>query len=170
MRKRLQLIKEALSIGVVTRKYPFIPAEVPEGFRGLPQFDASKCIGCTACGNVCTPNAITFVDDTSLGIRRLEYYLGRCIFCGRCADVCPTSAITITKEFELASLNDRDLRLVIDIKLIKCQSCGRYFTTFRHLNTVAGKLQEGVVDLVNICPECRRKLALDSLIKLGGLK
>lgn len=168
--RRLKLIVEALKVGVVTRRYPYEQPEVPEGYRGKPEFNVSKCVGCTACGNVCTPNAITFVDDLTKGVRRLEFYLGRCIFCGRCAEVCPASAITMTRDFELASLNDEDLKLVIEIKLTKCRYCGKYFTPLRHLNTVSSKLENVDVDVVNLCSECRKLLEASMLAKVSGLR
>lgn len=168
--KRLKLIVEALKVGVVTRKYPYERPEVPEGYRGKPEFNVNKCVGCTACGNVCTPNAITFVDDLARGVRRLEFYLGRCIFCGRCAEVCPASAITITKDFEVASLSDEDLKLVVEIKLAKCKYCGKHFTPLRHLNIVSSMLESVDADIANLCPECRKSLEVSTLAKVGGIR
>lgn len=164
---RLSWIKTALEVGVVTRKYPYAHVEVPEGFRGLPEFDASKCVGCTACANVCTPNAIRVVDDTEEGIRRIEYRVGKCIFCGRCADVCPVSAIKITKEFELAYKGD--VIYTIELKLTKCSSCSKPFTTSKHLTHTSGKLNEGVLENVDLCPECKRQGNINSLIRSGGV-
>ena len=164
---RLSWIKKALEVGVVTRKYPFEHAEVPEGSRGLPEFDSSKCIGCSACANVCTPDAIRVVDDLNEGVRRVEYFVGRCIFCGRCAEVCPVSAIRITKEFELAYKDE--VRFVIELKLVKCSNCGKPFTTTRHLNHVLGKVSEGLPELMTLCPDCRRKSTVNSFITpVGG--
>ncbi|MEM2576142.1 MAG: 4Fe-4S dicluster domain-containing protein [Sulfolobales archaeon] len=164
---RLSWIKTALEVGVVTRKYPFEQVEVPEGFRGLPEFDPSKCVGCTACANVCTPDAIRVVDEVEGGVRRLEYRVGRCIFCGRCADVCPVSAIKITKEFELAYKGD--VVHIIELKLIKCSLCGKPFTTSKHLKHTSGKLNEGVLENINLCPECKRRGNINSSICSGGV-
>lgn len=164
---RLSWIKTALSTGVVTKKYPYEHVEVPEGFRGLPVFDPSKCVGCSSCANVCTPDAIKVFDDQAEGYRRVEYHLGRCIFCGRCADVCPLSAITITKEFELA--HRAEVKHVIEIKLAKCSQCGKYFTTSRHLKHVSSRLDEGVLENITLCPECRRGSTVNSLIRSLGV-
>ncbi|MCS7108477.1 MAG: 4Fe-4S dicluster domain-containing protein [Sulfolobales archaeon] len=164
---RLSWIKTALEVGVVTKKYPFERVEVPDGFRGLPIFDSGKCIGCTACANVCTPDAIKVVNDFTNGFRRIEYRLGKCIFCGRCADVCPVSAITITKEFELAYTGD--VINAIEIKFIKCVQCGQYYTVSRHLKHVSSKLNDEALEGVDICPDCRRRSNINSLIHASGV-
>ncbi|MEM0505236.1 MAG: 4Fe-4S dicluster domain-containing protein [Sulfolobales archaeon] len=164
---RLSWIKTALEVGVVTKKYPFEHVEVPEGFRGLPEFDPSKCIGCTACANVCTPDAIKIVDDVNECVRRLEYRVGRCIFCGRCADVCPVSAIKVTKEFELAYKGD--VVYTIEIKFTKCPVCGKPFTTSKHLNHTLSKFGENVLENVDLCPECKRRNSINSLIQSVGV-
>ncbi len=167
--KRLSWIKTALEVGVVTKKYPYEHVEVPEGSRGLPEFDPSKCMGCTACANACTPNAIKVVESFEEGVRRLEYYVDRCIFCGRCAEVCPTSAIKITKEFELA--HNGEVVHIIELRLVTCSSCGKPFTTSKHITHVSSKLGEGTLENVNLCSDCRRRTSINSLIRpAGGLR
>ncbi len=163
---RLSWIKTSLEVGVVTKKYPFERVEVPEAFRGLPEFDPSKCMGCTACANVCTPDAIRVVEDVNEGVRRLEYRVGKCIFCGRCADVCPTSAIKMSKEFELAYKDE--VVYIIEIRLTNCPVCGKPFTTSRHLTHVSGKIYEEVLENINLCPDCRRRNNVNSIIRSAG--
>ena len=58
--KRLWFIKKAFEVGTVTRKYPYVKVEVPEGSRGRPVIDFEKCIGCGACVAACK-NASTML-------------------------------------------------------------------------------------------------------------
>ena len=46
-----------------TTRYPAVPCEVPERYRGKPEFDNDLCVGCGACVNVCPTLALTQVDD-----------------------------------------------------------------------------------------------------------
>ncbi|MEM4499096.1 MAG: 4Fe-4S dicluster domain-containing protein [Sulfolobales archaeon] len=163
---RLSWVKTALEVGVVTKKYPYEDVEVPEGFRGLPEFDAVKCIGCASCANVCTPDAIRVVEDVGSGVRRLEYRVGKCIFCGRCAEVCPVSAITISKEFELAYKGE--VVHVIELRYARCSVCGKPFTTSKHLTHVEGKLSEVIRENVDLCPDCKRRVSINSIIQSAG--
>ena len=98
-------IKQVLMVakpGVVTLKYPFEPRPVPEGFRGVPHWDHTKCVGCGGCANHCPARTI-LVRDLCQEIRVLLYDGARCTYCGRCADVCPEKAIVMTPRFEQAT-------------------------------------------------------------------
>ena len=52
--------------------------------------DASKCIGCGMCQDICFTKAITIED----GVCIIDD--PKCRGCGRCADVCPNEAIAVT--------------------------------------------------------------------------
>jgi hydrogenase-4 component H len=111
----------------VTLKYPFEPLEPPEGFRGRIAVEVERCIGCGGCANVCPSRLIRFYDE---GDRtRMEFILDRCTYCGRCADVCPENAVTMTKEFETATDDLRDLYIVQELYMGTCNRCGRCFET-----------------------------------------
>ena len=76
----------------ITLPFPQRPP-APAGYRGLVQFDPSRCIGCGSCAGVCTSSAIKFKGrrDTY----QWSYDAGQCTFCGRCVEVCPSGAITM---------------------------------------------------------------------------
>ena len=156
---RIEIIKEALKTGIVTKKYPFEPIEVPEGFRGKPSIDTEKCIGCGACVSVCPPNALSIEVDFEKCVKKIILFLGRCIFCGRCQDVCPTEAIKLSKEFELSSLNPKDLYQIVELKMAKCEICGKPYATVRQILFTAKNVPKDQRPLLLLCDECRSKVS-----------
>ena len=104
------MIKEAFSQLFAkpnTCKYPFVKAEVPEGFRGKQVYDINLCISCGLCSRDCPAKAIEMVEVD--GKRRPLFHLDLCIFCYQCAESCPRNAIKSSEFFELASTNKSDL-------------------------------------------------------------
>jgi Ni,Fe-hydrogenase III small subunit/ferredoxin len=70
---------------------------VPEGFRGRPKLDASRCeAGCEACREVCPTDAIRLEPELALD-------LGRCVFCAECVAACPTGAVVLTPDPRMAA-------------------------------------------------------------------
>lgn len=123
-------LKEAvicLSAGRVTLPYPYAPSEPSASFRGLPQVDGARCIGCGGCASACPPNLITIADDGPLA--RFTWALARCTSCGRCADACPEDAVTMTRRFETATDQVADLLLTVDVFMASCNRCGRCYRT-----------------------------------------
>lgn len=115
-----------LKAGKVTLSYPANPVPVPERFRGRPIFDGSKCIGCGGCANNCPAREI-LLSDPCQEMRIVRYIARRCTYCGRCADVCPEHAITMSKEYENATENVKDIQQDLSIWMGTCQRCGRCF-------------------------------------------
>jgi len=64
---------------------------VSDRFRGLVQFDPSKCTGCAVCKFRCTSRAIDF--KAGKGEFTWSYNPGQCTFCGRCVEGCKDHAI-----------------------------------------------------------------------------
>ena len=125
----LSKLKEALiclRAGKVTLPYPLAPLEAPEGFRGRVVLDVNKCIGCGGCAEVC-PTRLIRNSDPSQAKRVLEFDLERCVSCGRCEEVCPEGAIKLSREFETATTDNRQLRMRAEIFMGPCQRCGRCY-------------------------------------------
>lgn len=91
----------------VTRLYPHTKSEVPKGFRGMPLYDMSKCLGCGLCERDCPSAAIEMVGKGKEA--EFTVFLDRCAFCSQCADSCPVSAVTLTDSYELARFERDDL-------------------------------------------------------------
>jgi len=154
---RLRVLIEGLSKDVVTEKYPYAPVEVPEGFRGKPVIDPSKCVGCGSCVNACPPNALSITDEGPYRVVRL--FIGRCIFCGRCEEVCPFNAITLTREFELAVTDTADLVQEVKLVMARCAACGEPYAPLREVRKVAERLPDELRALAYLCPKCREVMA-----------
>jgi hydrogenase-4 component H len=170
-----KLVKEVLKVGEATVLYPFVPAEVTEGFRGRPQHDPKLCIACAACAVACPSNALTMATDMDQGTITWSIFYGRCIFCGRCEEVCPTGSIKLSHEFELAVMNKADLFEQSDYQLTACSQCGIFFAPAKELDYVLALLEQTGLSgeeleerkaLLGICPMCKRK---DDIVKLVEL-
>lgn len=95
----------------ITIRYPFVKAELPEGFRGEIKFDPKKCVGCELCMRDCPSGALTI---RQVGEREFEAEidLGKCIYCGQCVDSCVKKALYNTNVFELAELDNKKLKII----------------------------------------------------------
>jgi len=164
--KFVKLITVARKAGTVTRRYPFEGPLLTEEFRGEVRLDPEKCTGCGACTIICPPNALTLHDEGE--VRVIRYFVGRCIFCGMCAEVCPTQAITITREFELAAPTTEQLLRDLVHERVKCRICGKPFLPAKLLKAANSDVP-GSENYIDICPECRIKIGLKSILehKLG---
>ena len=104
----------------ITVHYPERPRTYPDRYRGLLVLTYDKetgeenCIGCRLCEFVCPPQVIQ-VEMLKAEKRNyaktftLELYA--CEFCELCVQVCPTDAIIMTKSFDLATSDRRELLL-----------------------------------------------------------
>ena len=123
---KLKQVWICLKAGRVTLRYPFEASHTPDAFRGLPDIDPDKCIGCAGCANVCSPRAIV-VTDIEQGWRRIDFFLERCTYCGRCEEVCPEGAVTMTQKFETATNVREDLHISFEMYMGSCARCGRCY-------------------------------------------
>jgi formate hydrogenlyase subunit 6/NADH:ubiquinone oxidoreductase subunit I len=96
-----------------TLNYPQERSGMPQGFRGKVKFNPAICIGCTMCVRDCPSQAIEIKKIAEKQFE-LEMDLGKCIYCGQCVDSCPKKALAITTEFELARLDHKKLKIIIN--------------------------------------------------------
>jgi NADH-quinone oxidoreductase subunit I len=103
----------------VTVQYPEEKPKIPERYRGqiILTRDPSgeeRCVACYLCSSVCPVDCITIqaAERPSDGRRYPEAFrinFNRCIFCGLCAEACPTLALQMSKNFEMAETDSREL-------------------------------------------------------------
>ncbi|MCX5778536.1 MAG: 4Fe-4S binding protein [Elusimicrobia bacterium] len=95
-----------------THNYPFVKIAKPEAFRGKLNFFSDKCIGCKICMRDCPSNAIIIhkIADKQF---EAEIRLDKCVYCAQCVESCPKKALEATHDFELASLSQDSLRVII---------------------------------------------------------
>jgi NADH-quinone oxidoreductase subunit I len=91
----------------VTREYPLIKVDVPEGYRGRQILYPDKCISCGLCERDCPASAIELVEV--LGKKMPKFYLDRCIFCYLCAESCPREAIKLSPNYEMSTIETKEL-------------------------------------------------------------
>jgi hydrogenase-4 component H len=143
---KLRELKEAvISIfsPAFTTKFPKQPCIVPDSYRGKPEFDLDKCIGCGACVNVCPTEALTMVDelDSDPPKRKITCRYDTCIFCGNCAENCTTEeGIRLTNEWDLASLDRSAMSTTHEFEIQMCEKCGAYVGPKKHLVWIYEKL------------------------------
>ena len=138
----------------------------PEGFRGKHEFDAEKCIGCGACAQVCSSDAIEIIDEDEKRLVRINY--AQCTFCGFCQDECPTQAIRLTREYHLSTDNKKTAYVMNKVEMFRCRVCGSYYVPSKQIRwaierimekaAVYRNLRKELEDAMQICPECRRKI------------
>jgi Ni,Fe-hydrogenase III small subunit/ferredoxin len=110
-----KILNNTLRTGIVTIGYPDAPAVVSERFRGAPQFDFERWRDARAAAEACPTEAISIVESDNS--RRVTVDYGLCIFCGQCAEANTDGAIQITRQFELATNERRDLVLTGEYSL-----------------------------------------------------
>ena len=91
----------------VTLEYPEKKLEMNNYFRGKPE--VNNCIKCGTCLKVCPTNAIKIEDNL------FKIDLNKFIFCGNCTFYCPIKAIKMSTDYELATNNKNDLKLIYKI-------------------------------------------------------
>lgn len=144
---KIRELKEAvisLFSSPYTTKFPAEPHIPFKDFRGKPEVNNDKCVGCLTCSNVCPPYAITVSDDREKGIRTITRDYGKCIFCGQCEAYCITGegVILSDKIYDLATF-DRKAEPVVEVQekeLLICENCGAVITTKEHLQFLHKKL------------------------------
>jgi formate hydrogenlyase subunit 6/NADH:ubiquinone oxidoreductase subunit I len=102
-----KILRKTAQTGLVTIGYPEAPALLPERFRGAPRFDLARWRDARPAAEVCPTEAISIRESGATRQVTIDY--GLCIHCGRCAEADPNGAVKITRRFELAARDRRDL-------------------------------------------------------------
>ena len=110
-----KILEKTFRTGIVTAPYPAVPARLSEHFRGRPHFSFEKWTDARPAAVVCPTGAIALFDYGDHRQVTVDY--GRCIFCGQCADVSTDGAVRVTREFELAARDRRDLVFTAEYSL-----------------------------------------------------
>ncbi len=144
---KIREIKEAIKAffeEAYTTEFPLKPHIPPSTFRGKPEFQEEKCVGCGACVNVCPTGALSFKDVKKGGryYRILKINWDICIECGQCQLYCLTGeGIKLTNEFDFSSVGERaSLYQTIEKELVTCEICGTPFACKDHLKWTVEKL------------------------------
>jgi len=108
--KMLRQVLKSIFKKPATTRYPFIKSAMPENFRGKIVFHPERCIGCRMCMRDCPSNAIVI---KKVGEKQFEaeFDLGKCIYCAQCVDSCLKKALESSKDFELAAIDRKTLKV-----------------------------------------------------------
>ena len=102
-----KILHKSFSVGSATADYPRISPRLAEQFRGCPEFDFEIWSDARPAAEACPTGAIALLDHD--GLRQVTVDYGRCIFCGECEAASADGAVRMTRKFELAVSNRRDL-------------------------------------------------------------
>ena len=93
----LKVLQARFRQGFRTGKFPAVPPNLPEHFRGRPEITPDRCGDCRSriCLSACPANAVQMAENG------VTIDLGRCLFCGKCAAACESGAIRFTGEYRL---------------------------------------------------------------------
>lgn len=145
LRELAEAVK-ALTHRAYTSKFPFEPHEPYPKFRGQPEYDEQKCLGCLACEEICPADAIGHEDlvDGERPVRKMIHYTDSCIFCGSCEAACiaDNEGIKLTRKWELAFFDRAVAFETIEKELQLCEICGAVVACKDHLIWIAEKVGE----------------------------
>jgi len=110
-----KILQKSFSVGSATADYPRVSPRLAEQFRGCPEFDFQAWSDARPAAEACPTGAIALRD--SEGMRQVIVDYGRCIYCGECEAACTDGAVRMTRKFELAATDRRDLVLTAEYTL-----------------------------------------------------
>jgi Ni,Fe-hydrogenase III small subunit/ferredoxin len=110
-----KILQKSFNVGCATAGYPSVAPRLAEQFRGYPEFDFEAWSDARPAAEACPTGAIALRD--SEGARRVTVDYGRCIFCGECEAASAAGAVRMTRNFELAACDRRDLVLTAEYAL-----------------------------------------------------
>ena len=110
-----KILQKSLNVGSATADYPSIAPPLAEQFRGCPEFDFEAWTDARPAAEACPTGAIALRDSN--GTRQVTVDYGRCVFCGECEAASAGGAVQMTRKFELAATDRRDLVRVAEYSL-----------------------------------------------------
>ena len=110
-----KILQKSFSVGTATADYPRVAPRLAEQFRGCPEFDFEAWSDARPAAEACPTGAIALRDSD--GVRQVTVDYGRCIFCGECEEASADGAVRMTRKFELAATDRRDLVLTAEYTL-----------------------------------------------------
>lgn len=121
------------------------------------------CVRCGLCVRACTDKigaaAITFAGRGQKRQVTTDFSAlsELCIGCATCAALCPTGAIRVEDVDGERSLLLRG-RVFAKLPLLVCSSCGSYFATRKHVDSLSTRLPEySESEMRSLCPACARQ-------------
>jgi Ni,Fe-hydrogenase III small subunit/formate hydrogenlyase subunit 6/NADH:ubiquinone oxidoreductase subunit I len=110
-----KILQKSFSVGSATADYPRVSPRLAEQFRGCPEFDFQAWSDARPAAEACPTGAIALHDSD--GMRWVTVDYGRCIYCGECEAACTDGAVRMTRKFEFAATDRRDLVLTAEYTL-----------------------------------------------------
>jgi len=139
----------------------------PEGFRGKHEISKEKCMGCGACSQVCSSDAIDVLEGDGKRLIKVNYSL--CTFCAFCQDECPTEAIKLTKEYHLLTDNRNTATVTNEVSLVDCAACKANFVPTSQVDWAINRVMEKVPaykefkgtlkNSMETCYDCRKEIS-----------
>lgn len=145
VRELLEAVK-ALTHRPYTSRFPREAHRPYPSFRGQPEYDQDRCLGCLACEETCPAEALAHRDITSSGVPRrvMIHYTDTCIFCGTCEAACIADhlGIRLSDKWELSFFDRSQAFESIEKELQLCEACGEVIACKDHLRWIANRLGE----------------------------
>ena len=138
----------------------------------FPSDEDNYCILCGLCIRTCEEqigcSAIAFVGrgiDNKVETP-IEVEADACIGCGACAFVCPTGVIYVNDDMKEGVRRIQQWHG--EYKMAACKSCGKYFTTEKHIEYLKKKINLPGYIFEN-CPDCKKKFYVETTAAVGHM-